>query len=344
MAAAVFISPIVGFALYFVGLVLGQLCLAAVVDHFAFLGLPRRPFTTLRGVSAALAVIGVVLAAAEAVGSAGSELGGVIGGMLVAVLAGAGLPVQSAINRSAAQALRGPEQGATLSFLVGLLASGIGSLVVGLLVEEPDVSGAMEEAPWWSWVGGSAGVFFVVSAIVLPGFISVSSMFLAIVTGQVFVSLLLDAMGAFSEAEVPSALRVIGCCVVLTAAFVGEYARMNAGASQGSCDNDASATTSTDKNGNSIHGGDVLRVNVDVDVDGDRIEGVGLNDGVGEDAEQVDADEFPRSPLLQHMSDTRAQQAGLVSPTEDLPEMCLANTESGEVGHEEIELVGRTDI
>lgn len=93
VGSAVFVAPVVGFALFFVGLVLGQLVSAALVDHFAFLGLPMRPFTYLRGFSMLLAVAGVVMASVEALGSAGSELGGLIGGLLVAVLAGAGLPV-----------------------------------------------------------------------------------------------------------------------------------------------------------------------------------------------------------------------------------------------------------
>jgi transporter family-2 protein len=55
----------------------------------------------------------------------------------------------------------------------------------------------MAEAPWWSWLGGFLGAFYV--AIVIWGVpqLGVVSTVAALVFGQVAAALILDAVGAF---------------------------------------------------------------------------------------------------------------------------------------------------
>lgn len=51
-----------GFGLYFVLVVFGQICCSLVLDHVGFLGVPKLPFTRLRAAAAGLCLLGAVMA------------------------------------------------------------------------------------------------------------------------------------------------------------------------------------------------------------------------------------------------------------------------------------------
>ncbi|WP_114946977.1 DMT family transporter [Microvirga calopogonii] len=113
--------------------------------------------------------------------------------LLGILLGGVFLASQAPINAALARSLGDPILAACISFGIGFVILAAISAVRG---SWPSGS-AMAAAPWWSWLGGLLGAFYV--AIVIWGVpqLGVVSTVAALVFGQVAAALVLDAVGAF---------------------------------------------------------------------------------------------------------------------------------------------------
>ena len=73
------------------------------------------------------------------------------------------LPFQFGINAQLAHWLGSPVRAAFVSFLVGTIAL----LVISAFVRKPLPSTArLGDVPWWVWIGGLLGAFYVAGSIV----------------------------------------------------------------------------------------------------------------------------------------------------------------------------------
>ena len=109
------------------------------------------------------------------------------------LLGGVFLASQAPINAALARSLGDPVLAACISFGIGFVVLAALSALRGAW---PSGS-AMAAAPWWSWLGGLLGAFYV--AVVIWGVpqLGVVSTVAALVFGQVAAALILDAVGAF---------------------------------------------------------------------------------------------------------------------------------------------------
>lgn len=109
------------------------------------------------------------------------------------VAGGALLASQAPVNAALARALGDPLLAACISFGIGFAALALLSAFRGAWPS----GAALAAAPWWSWLGGLLGAFYV--AIVIWGVpqLGVVSTVAALVFGQLVMALLLDAIGAF---------------------------------------------------------------------------------------------------------------------------------------------------
>jgi bacterial/archaeal transporter family-2 protein len=109
------------------------------------------------------------------------------------VLGGVFLASQAPINAALARSLGDPVLAACISFGIGFVVLAV---ISGIRGAWPS-GGAMATAPWWSWLGGLLGAFYV--GVVIWGVpkLGVVSTVAALVFGQVAAALLLDAVGAF---------------------------------------------------------------------------------------------------------------------------------------------------
>ena len=126
---------------------------------------------------------------------------------MFAVLAGAMLPIQFGINAQLAEWVGGSVRAAFISFLVGALA-----LLVAVVATAregwPDRAG---DAPWWVWVGGLLGAFYVLGSIVTAPKLGAATLVALILAGQSVASLLVDHFGWVGFPEHPiTFLRVVG--------------------------------------------------------------------------------------------------------------------------------------
>jgi len=112
--------------------------------------------------------------------------------LLLAAAAGAVLPFQFGINSQLAHWLGSPVRAAFVSFLVGTIAL----LVVAAFVRKPLPSALRLGAlPWWVWIGGLLGAFYVAGSIVTAPRLGAATLTAAIVASQSIASVLIDRFG-----------------------------------------------------------------------------------------------------------------------------------------------------
>lgn len=134
--------------------------------------------------------------------------------VLLAMLVGAIVPVQTAVNTRLRSSVGSPIAATLLSFAVAVaVATVIAGLATSTVV--PNLAGPAQE-PWWIWLGGFMGVMFIAGNIVLfPQLGPVQTVILPIL-GQVIMGLIVDRFGLFASPQVTvGALRVLGAFIVV---------------------------------------------------------------------------------------------------------------------------------
>lgn len=112
----------------------------------------------------------------------------------LAILGGALVAGQGAINGRMAAAVGHPLQAAVISFSVGFVALAFLSLATGAGL--PQLARALA-APWWAWVGGLLGAYLVATAAFAVPKIGASAWVAGVIAGQLVAALLYDHFGAF---------------------------------------------------------------------------------------------------------------------------------------------------
>jgi bacterial/archaeal transporter family-2 protein len=112
--------------------------------------------------------------------------------VLIAVLAGALLPAQFAVNSALANSLGSVTLTGAISYLVG------GVLLLCLLYSQkthPDWS-LGKTAPLWAWFGGLVGSAYVVGSVLLTQALGAALATTLVIASQVITAILLDHFGA----------------------------------------------------------------------------------------------------------------------------------------------------
>ncbi|MEH0146402.1 DMT family transporter [Corynebacterium sp. Q4381] len=134
--------------------------------------------------------------------------------VILAMLVGAIVPVQTAINTRLRVSVGSPLAATFYSFVIAVVvASGMSCLTTSTLI--PNLAVPASE-PWWIWLGGFMGVMFIAGNIVLfPQLGPIQTVILPIL-GQVLMGLVIDQFGLFASPRVPvGALRLFGAAIVV---------------------------------------------------------------------------------------------------------------------------------
>ncbi|EHJ47001.1 protein of unknown function DUF606 [Solidesulfovibrio carbinoliphilus subsp. oakridgensis] len=134
--------------------------------------------------------------------------------LVLALAAGMFMPVQAGINSKLAGLVDGAIAAAFISFLVGTLALGC---VLAALGQGVPVSRAWPAGPWWYWIGGSLGAFFVTATVILAPRIGAGAMVALTLAGQVAASMALDHFGLLGFPHIPFDLKRLAGSVLLLA-------------------------------------------------------------------------------------------------------------------------------
>ncbi len=122
------------------------------------------------------------------------------GYLVFALLAGAMLPFQFGINAQLADWLGSPLRATLVSFAVGTLA--LAAVMVAAYRDWPPAA-RIGEAPWWVWVGGFLGAFYVLGSVVTAPKLGAATLVAMILAGQAIASLLVDHFGWVGFEENP---------------------------------------------------------------------------------------------------------------------------------------------
>jgi len=132
--------------------------------------------------------------------------------ILMALVAGISVPTQAGINAQLGLWTRSPVLAATISFAVGTLSLLVYSFATRIPL--PAVA-AIGGHPWWIWIGGTLGAFFVTATIILVPKLGATTMVTTVLAGQMLASLLLDHFGWLGYPLHPISLgRIAGVVLV----------------------------------------------------------------------------------------------------------------------------------
>lgn len=146
--------------------------------------------------------------------------GGMNPGLVFTVLAflgGAFMAVQAPTNALIGKATASPIAAALISFAVGTIALA-GILAAGGWVR---VTPELKSLPWYAWLGGLYGAFFVAVAAFGAPRIGVGALLTAAVAGQLVAALLLDHFGLLGLEKHPvNIARIAGLALVFVGAAI----------------------------------------------------------------------------------------------------------------------------
>jgi len=137
--------------------------------------------------------------------------------LILALVAGAMMPTQAAINNKLAGYVASPISAAFISFIVGTVG-----LLVYVLATGTPLSNLLniKDAPPIAWIGGLLGAFFVTCTVILAPRIGVAMTFSLIVAGQMLITLVLDHFGFLGLPVKEISLARIGGILLITAGVV----------------------------------------------------------------------------------------------------------------------------
>lgn len=241
ITAGILLFPRLG-AVVTVGLfIAGQMLASLVIDSYGLLGVPAAEpdAAAVLGVLAVLAGAALVVRSQGPIpvtvtagihrraagrggpGSAGpatpAAAGARLGWLAFAVLGGAVLPVQGAINAQLRADLNAPLAAAAVSFglATAVLAGPLAAAVRAGHAARPRWSG-LPDVPWWGWLGGVVGAGYVTSVFLLIPEIGAAPTIALTVAGQQLAGAAVDHFGLLRLPRRPvRSARLLGVLVLL---------------------------------------------------------------------------------------------------------------------------------
>lgn len=217
VASTILLFPRLG-AVVTVGLfIAGQMIASLGLDTFGVLGVPRQT-PELATIAGTLAVFAGAAAIVFGQKGATRELSPAkLGWILLALVAGAVLPIQGAINGLLRSDIGAPFVVGTVSFAVATLSMVVVLLITTVLTDapKPQLRG-LAKMPWWGWLGAFCGATYVTTVFTAIPVIGTAAAVGLTVAGQQIASLFVDRFGWFllPKREIPL-LRYAGVALLL---------------------------------------------------------------------------------------------------------------------------------
>lgn len=143
--------------------------------------------------------------------------------LLAALMGGAVLPVQVALNTLLRRYVGEPMQVTFISYTVGSLAS----LIICFVARYPlPALTNLVQSSWWMWIGGCLGTLYVWSTIFATPKIGAALALALTIAGQMIAALFLDHYGAIGLTQYPaSPTRIAGVVLVVLGVSLVAYAK-----------------------------------------------------------------------------------------------------------------------
>ncbi|WP_404789724.1 DMT family transporter [Altericista sp. CCNU0014] len=143
--------------------------------------------------------------------------------LVAALIGGAILPIQVALNTFLRRYVGEPMQVTFVSYLVGTLTS----LGICFFAQYPfPTSTALAQTSWWMWIGGCLGTLYVWSTIFATPKIGAALALALTIAGQMVAALFLDHYGALGLTKyAASPTRITGAVLVVLGVSLVAYAK-----------------------------------------------------------------------------------------------------------------------
>jgi transporter family-2 protein len=144
-------------------------------------------------------------------------MNGALLSLVLAVVGGVLLAVQAPTNAILGKATGSPIVAAFISFVIGTIALGAAVGATSGRLLDP----SLKQVPWYAWLGGFYGAFFVAVAAFGAPRVGVGVLLTAAIAGQLAAALILDHFGLLGLARHPVTLtRGAGLVLVLIGAVL----------------------------------------------------------------------------------------------------------------------------
>jgi transporter family-2 protein len=220
ITAGIMLFPRLG-AVVTVGLfITGQMLASLVLDGLGILGIEAKHLSVVTFIGLAAVLVGAFIIVRAQGGVAQLQKAASqnqLPWMLFALIAGAGLPIQGAINAQLRLDLNAPITVAAFSFIVATASMALVLIFRQAVSSAPAPKVApLRQVPWWGWVGGFVGASYVTSVFLLIPVIGTAPTVALTVAGQQIASLIVDRYGLLRLPKRPiSLLRLGGVALLL---------------------------------------------------------------------------------------------------------------------------------
>ena len=134
---------------------------------------------------------------------------------LLALIAGMAIAAQGQINGGLGKKI-GVIESSFMNFAVGTMVL----LFILLFFGKGNIS-AVSTVPKWQIIGGLLGAFFVLVQVIVVPKIGVSTTFIAVIVGQIILSVIIDHFGLFGGTRFPiDKQKMIAILLMLVALFL----------------------------------------------------------------------------------------------------------------------------
>lgn len=138
-------------------------------------------------------------------------------GIVIAILAGAANPFQSATNAELNKQMAQPVWAGLTVYATGLL----GMLFIQAFARQPLPAGRVGSVHWWAWTGGLISIASTMAGLVLAQRLG-SALFTGLtLTASVVTSVLLDQFGLVGmKQHAASPPRLLGCALLIAGVWL----------------------------------------------------------------------------------------------------------------------------
>ena len=135
------------------------------------------------------------------------------GYILLALLAGAMIPMQAGANNRMAEAVGNPLLASLISFSVGTMSVFVYVMASGTPIGN---LASAKDASMIAWLGGVMGAFFVTATVLLVPKLGVAATFSLVIAGQMLLTIVIDHFGLLGVPVQPVSLgRVAAILLVI---------------------------------------------------------------------------------------------------------------------------------
>lgn len=198
VASTILLFPRLG-AVVTVGLfIAGQMFASLGLDAFGVLGIPQQAPETATMIGTLAVLVGAAAIVFGQKDSTSELSASKLGWILLALLAGAVLPIQGAINGLLRSDIGAPFVVGAISFAVATLSMVVVLLIAIILTDAPKPKlDGLAKMPWWGWLGAICGATYVTTVFTAIPVIGTAAAVGLTVAGQQIASLFVDRYGWF---------------------------------------------------------------------------------------------------------------------------------------------------